>query len=77
MTPAPTTVNAHTVRNVPKLLLTVEEAAESLTIGRTKMFALIRDGKVETIQIGKRRLVPFESLHDFVTDLRTETWGAS
>jgi excisionase family DNA binding protein len=77
MTPTSATVNAHTVRELPKLLLTVEEAAETLTIGRTTMFALIKDGSVRSVRIGARRLVPFASLESFVAELNTATWGES
>jgi excisionase family DNA binding protein len=40
-----------------KLLLTVEEAADQLGIGRTLMYALIRTGEVESVQIGRLRRV--------------------
>ena len=77
MTPSAPTVNAHAAQEIPKLLLSVEEAAETLTIGRTTMFALIKKGSVETVQIGTRRLVPYESLRTFVTGLRDMTFGES
>ncbi|MGH3432398.1 MAG: helix-turn-helix domain-containing protein, partial [Thermocrispum sp.] len=32
----------------PRVLLTVEDAAQRLSIGRTTMYALIRDGHVRT-----------------------------
>ena len=35
-----------------RLLLTVEEAAEQLGIGRTLMYALVKQGAVESVQIG-------------------------
>ncbi len=48
MPAAPTTV-----------LLTVEQAAEQLTIGRTTLYALIRTGAITSVRIGKlRRLRP-------------------
>ncbi|WP_283098074.1 helix-turn-helix domain-containing protein [Frankia sp. AgB32] len=42
-----------------RVLLTVEEAAEQLTIGRTTLYALIRTGAIPSVRIGKlRRLRP-------------------
>lgn len=45
-----------------KLLLTVSETAKALGIGRTMTWALIRDGKLETKLIGRRRLVTVGSV---------------
>ncbi|SQD97084.1 putative excisionase (fragment) [Parafrankia sp. Ea1.12] len=45
--------------NPTKVLLTVEEAAEQLTIGRTTLYGLIRTGAITSVRIGKlRRLRP-------------------
>jgi excisionase family DNA binding protein len=52
-------------------LLTVEEAARRLSIGRTTMYALISGGDVETVTIGRRRLIPPECLDDYVKTLRS------
>lgn len=52
-------------------LLNVEEAARRLGIGRTKMYALISAGDVETVNIGRRRLVPPECLDNYVKALRS------
>lgn len=45
-----------------QLLLTVEEAAEVLRVGRTTIFQLIRTGELATVQIGRLRRVSVESL---------------
>ena len=50
-------------------LLSVEEAADRLRVGRTTMFALIRDNQIATIQIGRRRLITTQALQEFVTRL--------
>ncbi|GGV04258.1 hypothetical protein GCM10010495_14960 [Kitasatospora herbaricolor] len=46
--------------------LTVEEAARRLGIGRTTMYALIRDGEIESVPIGRLRRVPAEALTTYV-----------
>ncbi|MEV7136668.1 helix-turn-helix domain-containing protein [Streptomyces tauricus] len=51
----------------PSLLaVRVEEAARRLSIGRTTMYALIRDGAVQTVPIGRSRRVPVQALSDYL-----------
>ncbi|MFI6026364.1 excisionase family DNA-binding protein [Amycolatopsis magusensis] len=45
-----------------RLLLTVEEAAEYLGVGRTLMYQLIKDQEIETIRIHRLRRVPREAV---------------
>jgi len=51
------------------LLLTVEEAARRLRIGRTQMYSLITSGQVQSVTIGRLRRVPVESLTAYVSRL--------
>ena len=53
-----------------RLVLTVEEAAERLGIGRTLMYALITAGEVESVRIGRLRRMPANALEKFVMGLR-------
>jgi excisionase family DNA binding protein len=53
-----------------KVLLTVEEAAELLSIGRTKAYELMATGALESVTIGRCRRVPIEALDRFVGKLR-------
>jgi excisionase family DNA binding protein len=55
----------------PRLLLTVEEAARRLNIGRTTMYALVSSGVVESVTIGRLCRVPSECLDNFVAALRS------
>jgi excisionase family DNA binding protein len=52
------------------VLLTVEEAAERLRIGRTTCFNLIRTGALESVTIGHLRRVPVAALPAYVERLR-------
>lgn len=54
-----------------RLLLTVEEAAEALGIGRTLMYALVKQGAIESIQIGRLRRIPADALPRYLAQLRT------
>ena len=54
------------------ILLTTEEAAELLNIGRSKVFDLIRNGELGSIKIGRLRRVPLDSIHEFTARLMEE-----
>ncbi len=56
-------------RVVPKLLLTPEEAAVALGVGRTKVYQLMRDGTVSSVLIGGSRRIPMAALVGLVADL--------
>lgn len=45
-----------------RLLVSVEEAARRLSVGRSLMYELIASGQVRSIKHGRRRLVPPEAL---------------
>lgn len=51
------------------LLLTVEETAALLRLGRTQTYELVMRGKIQSVKIGRRRLVVRDSLQDFVSQL--------
>ena len=53
------------------LLVTVEEAARLLGIGRTTMFELIGSGEIKSIRLGRRRLISRTTLETFVDELST------
>ena len=56
-------------RAAQRLLLTVEEAADCLCVGRTYMFDLIASGVVPSVRIGKLRRVRREDLERYVASL--------
>ena len=51
------------------LLLSVEEAAAQLRIGRSRMFDLIRRGEVLSVKVGGSRRVPYDSVKAYVDRL--------
>ena len=51
------------------LLVTVEEAARLVGVGRTTMFELIGSGSVKSVRLGRRRLIARNSLELFVDEL--------
>ncbi|MFV5991636.1 excisionase family DNA-binding protein [Streptomyces sp. NPDC056231] len=57
------------------VLLTVEEAARRLQIGRTTCFTLIRSG-VESLMIGRLRRVPADAPAAYIARRRAEGFAA-
>lgn len=51
------------------LLITVEEAARRLAIGRTVAFELIASGRLRSVRVGRLRRVPVEAVAEFVESL--------
>ncbi|MFI5746562.1 helix-turn-helix domain-containing protein [Streptomyces sp. NPDC051644] len=47
-------------------LLTVREAALKLRISKWKLYDLIRSRLLETIKIGRRRLIPVEAIDTYI-----------
>ena len=69
---APITVPEDTLNTpTPKILLTVEEAAAYLGVGRTTMYALVSSGDVESVLVGRLRRVPPDAVDAYVMRLRT------
>jgi excisionase family DNA binding protein len=59
------------VTHPTRLVLTIEQAARRLGIGRTLMYSLVMTGEVESVTIGRLRRIPVECLTEYVTKLRT------
>lgn len=55
-----------------EIVLTVEEAASRLKIGRTRMYKLVSDGAVESVLIGRLRRIPVKALRRYVEKLLAE-----
>ncbi|MFD5802154.1 helix-turn-helix domain-containing protein [Streptomyces sp. NPDC127020] len=58
------------------VLLTVEEAARCLRIGRTTCYALIRTGELESLTIGGLRRVPADAPAAYLARRRAEQRAA-
>ena len=55
-----------------KLLLTPSEAAKALSISRSKLYELIGQGRLSTVQIDTSRRVPAQALAEFIQHLQHE-----
>jgi excisionase family DNA binding protein len=58
------------VATAEKMLLKVPEAVEVSGIGRSTLYELMRSGQLESVKVGRSRLIPVEALTDFVARLR-------
>jgi excisionase family DNA binding protein len=47
---------------VEPLLYSIPDAAKVLSLGRSKLYGLISEGHLETVTIGRRRLIRAESM---------------
>jgi excisionase family DNA binding protein len=59
-----------------KLLLTVDEAAELLSVTRWKVFELIRRQELQSAKIGGLRRVPVKAVQEYVDGLSTDSGAA-
>jgi excisionase family DNA binding protein len=57
-----------------KLLVSAEEAASILSLGRSKVFELLAAGELESFTVGRRRLIPRQALTEFVERQRQDQW---
>jgi excisionase family DNA binding protein len=57
----------------PDRLLSVAEAAEALSVGRSATYGEIAAGRLRTVKVGRRRLVPAESIAAYIKAAAGET----
>lgn len=60
------------IRPLERALLTPEQAARVLGIGRSKVYELIIAGTLASVKIGACRRVPIDAVEAFVAELRSE-----
>lgn len=48
------------------LAVSVKEAARIIGVGRTSLYSMIRDGRIETLKIGRRTVVKTSSLRRII-----------
>jgi len=50
------------------LAVSINDAARVLGIGRTSIYAMIADGRLEAFKLGRRTLVRTDSIHRLVAE---------
>ncbi len=58
--------NSH--ETVAEQLLSIEQAAELTGVGRTTIYAAIGAGRLRSIKVGRRRLVPASAIAELAAD---------
>lgn len=58
--------------STPRVLLSVEEAADRLTFSRTRVYALIKSGDIDSVKVGRLRRIPDDAVREYVKRLLTE-----
>lgn len=56
--------------------LSVEDTALQLGIGRTSVYALIKEGKLGSVKLGRRRVVPLQAITEMLQRMATLPLGA-
>lgn len=59
------------------LVLTIEQAARRLGVGRTLMYSLVMSGTVRSVTIGRLRRVPAQCLDEYVARLLDQPFDVS
>jgi len=78
MADQPTAAQAPASRPMPeRVLLTVEEAAERLHIGKTKTYALIKTGEITSVLIGRLRRIHIDAVNAYAAGLVAEQQNTS
>jgi excisionase family DNA binding protein len=59
-----------------KVLLTIDEAAQALSIGRTLLYDLLMRKQIASIKVGRVRRVPMAAIDDYIYRQFTRTDAA-
>jgi excisionase family DNA binding protein len=55
-----------------RVLLTVAEAAQRLRIGKTKTYALVKAGEIESVMIGRLRRIHIDAIDSYTARLANQ-----
>ena len=60
-----------------RVLLTPEEVAEALHVGRCTVYDLLRTNQIQSFKIGKLRRIPVDAVHEFIKRMAEENGDAA
>jgi len=60
-----------------KLAYSIQEACGLLSIGRTTLYSLIGQGDLAILKVGRRTLIPAESLNTLIQGVGRQSRGCS
>jgi excisionase family DNA binding protein len=53
---------------VEKVVASIREASEALSLSRSRIYELIDQGKLRRVKIGRRALIPVESIRQLIEE---------
>lgn len=59
-----------------KLLLRPDEAADALSLGRSKLYEMLQTGELRSVRAGRARRVPVEALREWISAQTDEPTAA-
>jgi excisionase family DNA binding protein len=60
-----------------RVLLTVEQAAETIGIGRTTTYSMVKSGELKSVKVGRLRRIPLDEVHALMARLMAEQNAAN
>ena len=57
-------VGARPSEREPDRLMSIEQAARALGIGRTALYSEIGEGRIRSVKVGRRRLIPSSAISE-------------
>jgi excisionase family DNA binding protein len=61
-----------TEEDLTPLLLSVGSACRILGLSRSSLYALMASGRIRSVTVGRRRLIPREAINEFIAGLPAE-----
>jgi excisionase family DNA binding protein len=59
------------------LFVSVKDGARRVGIGRDAMYGLVKSGRIPSLAVGRKRLIPVAALERFAEDVMSESAGES
>jgi excisionase family DNA binding protein len=55
--------------HVEKILLTIDDACDVLSLKKSKVYALVKEGSIPSVKVGKVIRIPADQLRDWIANL--------
>ena len=75
--PRPDAFCARTTEADTRLLLTIPEVAQRLSLGRSFVYQLVMRGEIASIKIGRARRIPVNALEQFIAAQMDEDFDSN
>ena len=62
-------------KDIGRMAVSLEEARQALGVSRTLIYRMADDGRLPTIRLGRRRLVPIRKLEEMLAEADASTSG--